>query len=243
MKKLKHPCVIAFALILSVTTSGCLGDKGNTLDSYDAGTVTEISGQECIKLDNINISISGAGMPQYSANPITRCFCTFHIDWDNQPDNASSTGIYSATINTLSVWNVDDFLSTAVNPFAGSDSLVNISQPYLTDLTSSKIITFQTNTYDSETATFQLVLQEKDDDNATITMNLIYIGTNEDESKTHEQWHSFTLPTIDKTYTLNIRFKSHTTPSFNALKYTDPAAPENNTYIYSTTYAPLNSNE
>lgn len=231
---------IIFAAPILFLCSGCLGDKGNTLDSYDVGTVTDVNGQQCVKLDNINICISGSGMPQYSSDPVTRCFCTFHIDWDSQPDNAASTGIYSATINTESVWSVENYLQTPSAPFAGSDSLVNISQPYTTNLSASQIITFQTSSYASENATFQLAVEEIDAANATITLNLIYNGGTEDKSTVVNRWHSFSLPVVDAEYTLNINFKSHTTPSFSAMKYTDPVAPENNAYVFSTTYAPLN---
>lgn len=241
MKKFPHLHIILIALIISIT-SGCLGDKGNTLDSYDVGTVTEINGQQCLKLDNISIYISGSGMPQYTFDPVTRCFCTFHIDWDNQPDNASASGIYTATINTESVWSVEDFLQTASNPFPGSDSLVNISQPYITNLTSSQIITFQTSSYMSDNATFQLVVDEINAANNTISLNLVYDGENENNSTTTNRWHSFKLPAEESSYTLNIRFKSHTTPSFSTMKYTDPEAPENNMYIFSTTLTPLISN-
>ncbi|GEM_PF-2766818 len=241
MKRFSHLHIVLIALIVSVT-SGCLGDKGNTLDSYDVGTVTEINGQQCLKLDNINIYISGSGMPQYTADPVTRCFCTFHIDWDSQPDNAAASGIYSATINTDAVWNVENYLQSGGNPFPGSDSLVNISQPYITNLTSSQIITFQTSAYWSENASYQLSVEEVDAANNAITLNLVYDAVNEDKSSVVNSWHSFILPTIDDTYTLNIRFKSHTTPSFSIMKYTDPTAPENNTYIFTTKYEPLAGN-
>lgn len=240
MKRVSLLHIILIVSIVSIV-SGCLGDKGNTLDSYDVGTVTEINGQQCLKLDNINIYISGSGMPQYTSDPVTRCFCTFHIDWDNQPENASASGIYSATINTESVWNVENFLQTAANPFPGSDSLVNISQPYITNLTSSQIITFQTSSYVSDNATFQLAVEAKDDANNTMTLNLVYDGGNEDNSATVNRWHSFTLPTVDNSYNLNIRFKSRTTPSFSAMKYTDAEAPENNMYVFTTTLTPLSS--
>ncbi len=241
MKIVAHLHIILAAAVTGLC-SGCLGDKGNTLDSYDVGTVTEVNGQQCVKLDNINIFISGAGMPQYSSDPVTRCFCTFHIDWDSQPDNAASTGIYSATINTESVWNVEKYAQTPASPFAGSDSLVNISQPYITSLATEQIITFQTSSYASDNATYQLAVEEIDADNSTITLNLVYYGGNKDESAIVNRWHSFSLPPIDNNYTLNIRIKSHTTPSFGVLRDTDPVAPENNAYVYTTNYTPLSDN-
>ena len=221
-----------------IAFNSCIGDKGNVLQSYDVGTIVDHNGQPIIKTDNIYISLTGAGLEQPSENEIKRVLFTFTLDWDNQPEGAYESGIYSADINIQGRWNATETESIANKPFAGSDSLNNISQPYLTVVGGNTLITFETSYEVGEDFSVQFVEENINEATNTITLDYIYYtGSVSEVTTTKKSWQSYILPKLDSNYTLIFRFKSSTPPSFKTESYKSPDGDKHkNCYLYTMQY-------
>ena len=104
LNKLLATLLLLFCIILF---SSCIGDKGNVLESYDVGTITDNNGEPVIRTDNIRISLTGSGLEIPQQNVVERCMFTFSLDWDNQPEGAYESGIYTADITIKERWEAD----------------------------------------------------------------------------------------------------------------------------------------
>ena len=236
--KLRNIFSTLLFLLGIIAFNSCIGDKGNVLQSYDVGTIVDHNGQPIIKTDNIYISLTAAGLEQPSENEIKRVLFTFTLDWDNQPEGAYESGIYSADINIKERWNVKETETIANKPFAGSDSLNNISEPYLTVIGDKTMITFETSYEVGENPSIQFVEESINEATNVITLDYIYYtGDAQTVTTTKKRWQSYVLPKLDTNYTLIFRFKSSTTPSFKAESYKSPDGDKyKNCYLYTMQY-------
>lgn len=228
-------------LLLSISIisfSSCIGDKGNVLQSYDVGTVIENNGEPIIKTDNIHINLTGAGLDIPQQNEIDRCLFTFTLDWDNQPEGAYEKGIYTADIAIQEKWIVEQIDNIANKPFIGSDSINNISKPYLTVIGDTTMITFQSSVQYSEETSIQFVTESINEATNTITLDYIYYtGNNSTVTTTKKMWQSYILPKFDSNYTLIFRFKSLNRPEFDTESFKSPDGDKNkNCYLYTLQY-------
>lgn len=237
MKIKRTISTLLFTLVI-VSLNSCLGDKGNVLESYDVGTIISNNGQPIIKTDNIFISLTGAGLETPLENEIKRALFTFTLDWDNQPEGAYDSGIYTADINIKERWNAIKTEDIANKPFAGSDSLNNISQPYLTVVGENTLITFETSYEVGEDLSVQFVEENINEATNTITLDYIYYtGSVSEVTTTKKSWQSYILPKLDSNYTLIFRFKSSTAPSFKTESYKSPDGDKHkNCYLYTMQY-------
>lgn len=235
---IKHTLSTLLVLLGLIFFNSCIGDKGNVLQSYDIGTVINNNGQPIIKTDNIFISLTGAGLEQPSENEINRALFTFTLDWDNQPEGAYESGIYSANINIQERWNAVNTEAIANKPFAGSDSLNNISEPYLTVIGDKTMITFETSYEVGEDPSIQLVEENINEATNTLTLDYIYYtGNTPTVTTTIKKWQSYILPKFDTNYTIIFRFKSSTAPSFKTESYKSPDGDKyKNCYLYTLQY-------
>ena len=230
-------------LLLSVLSfSSCIGDKGNVLESYDIGTIIDNNGQPIIKTDNIYISLTGSSLELPTADEIKRCLFTFTLDWDNQPEGAYESGIYSADISIQESWNALLTETIANKPFAESDSINNISEPYLTTIGDNTIITFESSYEVADETSVQLITGNINETEKIITLDYIYYtGYTPNITTTKRGWQSYILPKLDENYTLIFRFKSLTTPSFKIENYKSPDGDKNkNCYLYTLQYKSVN---
>ena len=109
MKNVKQGLIFsAIALFSLCGLNSCLGDKGNMTTSYGTGTILTLSNTPCIRLDEINLNITGAGIPNLQ-DSIARAMVHYTIDWDNQSANAEARGIYDATFSNISTWGISDY--------------------------------------------------------------------------------------------------------------------------------------
>ncbi|MBQ3576485.1 MAG: hypothetical protein IJA28_03600 [Coprobacter sp.] len=228
-------------LLLSISIisfSSCIGDKGNVLQSYDVGTVIENNGEPIIKTDNIHINLTGAGLDIPQQNVIDRCLFTFTLDWDNQPEGAYEKGIYTADIAIQEKWIAEQIDNIANKPFIGSDSINNISKPYLTVIGDTTMITFQSSLQYSEETSIQFVTESINEATNTITLDYIYYtGNNSTVTTTKKMWQSYILPKFDSNYTLIFRFKSLNSPEFDTESFKSPDGDKNkNCYLYTLQY-------
>ena len=226
-------------LLLSILSfSSCIGDKGNVLKSYDIGTIVNNNGEPIIKTDNIAISLTGSALEIPQENAIERCLFTFSLDWDNQPEGAFDKGIYSADISIKEKWMAMPIDEIANKPFAGSDSINNISEPYLTVVDDKTLITFETSYEVGEDASSQFVIGNINETSNTVTLDYIYYTGNAPTiTTTEKRWQSYILPQFDTNYTLIFRFKSLTRPSFKTEDYKSPDGDQNkNCYLYTMQY-------
>ena len=236
--KIKQTLATLILLLSIISFSSCIGDKGNVLQSYDIGTIISENGQPIIKTDNIYISLTGAGLEVPNENEIKRALFTFTLDWDNQPEGAYESGIYSADINIQEQWNATEIETIANKPFAGSDSLNNISQPYLTVIGDKTLITFESSYEVGEDASIQFVEQSINEATNTLTVDYIYYTGNAPTiTTTEKRWQSYVLPKFDSNYTIIFRFKSLATPSFKTENYKSPDGDiHKNCYLYTMQY-------
>ncbi|MEG1574490.1 MAG: hypothetical protein RR293_03630 [Bacteroidales bacterium] len=234
MKRLN--IILLFASFMCLIT-GCIGNKGNTLESYDVGTLLNVNGKLCIKGDNVKLFLTGAGLPEFTENSITRCFCTFMIDWDDQPEDAYAIGVYNAKINVESKWETENYLPNIGLPFTGSDSLINISKPYIVNVLNTPIITFQTSTYFSDSPVYQLAVDNVDIAKKVVMIDFVYsAGQNVNKDIKTIQWRSYKLPAFTQDYTLVFQFKSFTKPAFTHTIYSDPIDIKKNAYRFNINY-------
>lgn len=238
-KKLTSTLLLSSIIFL---LSSCLGDKGNELQSYDVGTIVNYNGQPTIKTDNIAISLTGSGLTLPNKDLIERCLFTFTLDWDNQPEGAYASGVYSADIVFQERWNASKFETIANKPFAGSDSLNNISEPYLTVLGDTTLLTFQSSIEKGEDSSTQFVQGSVNEATNTVVIDYIYYtGNAQTITTTEKKWQSYILPKFERDYTLVFRFKSLTKPSFKTEDFKDPAGDKNkNCYLYTLQYKATN---
>lgn len=236
--------IIPLVLILFTFTSfySCIGDKGNVLESYDIGTIIDKDGQPVIKTDNIYISLTGSGLQLPTADEIKRCLFTFTLDWDNQPEGAYESGIYSADISIQESWSATQAETIANKPFAGSDSINNITEPYLTTIGENTIITFESSYEVADGSSVQFVTESINESEKIITLDYIYyVGYTPNITTTKRVWQSYILPRLDENYTLIFRFKSLTTPTFKFENYKSPDGDKNkNCYLYTLQYKAVN---
>lgn len=60
MKNVKQGLIFsAIALFSLCGLNSCLGDKGNMTTSYGTGTILTLNNTPCIRLDEINLNITG----------------------------------------------------------------------------------------------------------------------------------------------------------------------------------------
>lgn len=222
--------------------SSCIGDKGNVLESYDIGTIIDNNGQPIIKTDNIYISLTGSSLELPTADEIKRCLFTFTLDWDNQPEGAYESGIYSADISIQESWNALLTETITNKPFAESDSINNISEPYLTTIGDNTIISFESSYEVADETSVQLITGNINETEKIITLDYIYYtGYTPNITTTKRGWQSYILPKLDENYTLIFRFKSLTTPSFKIENYKSPDGDKNkNCYLYTLQYKAVN---
>lgn len=240
-----HIKKISATVISAILLSSCLGDQGNTLESYDTGTIIDNGSQTYILMDQINLMVEGSNIPSVDDSEINRCFLTFFIDWDAQSDQAYTTGIYTADINIEEQWVVREFEADAANVayFAGSDSIEVITEPTITQIEGKNIITFQTEILESENYSFDL-LETTSTVVSSKTVQLIYKeGTNVNSGATIREWHSFTLPEITEDYSIILQFKSHTVPEFDHTSINGSTDDSYNCYIFTSTYSPIEEDE
>ena len=133
MKRTKQGLIFSSLILLSLCgLSSCLGDKGNMTTSYGTGTILNLNNTPCIRLDDINLNITGAGIPTLE-DSIARAIVYYTIDWDNQTANAEAKGIYDATFSNIDTWGIDDFTEMPGDfDFKATDKLRAIAQPYIT---------------------------------------------------------------------------------------------------------------
>jgi len=229
------------SLLLSlsiISFSSCIGDKGNILQSYDVGTIINNNGKPIIKTDNILISLTGAGLEIPQKNVIDRCLFTFTLDWDNQPEGAYENGIYNADIAIQEKWVAEQIEDIANKPFIGSDSINIISEPYLTIIGDTTMITFQSSFQHAEDTSIQFVTESINEATNTITLDYIYYtGNNSTVTTTKKMWQSYILPKFDSNYTLIFRFKSLNRPEFDTESFKSPDGDKNkNCYLYTLQY-------
>ena len=236
--------IIPIVLILFTITSfySCIGDKGNVLESYDIGTIIDNNGQPVIKTDNIYISLTGSSLQLPTADEIKRCLFTFTLDWDNQPEGAYESGIYSADISIQESWNAIHAETIANKPFAGSDSINNITEPYLTTIGENTFITFESSYEVADGSSVQFVTESINESEKIITLDYIYyVGYTPNITTTKREWQSYILPKLDSNYTLIFRFKSLTAPTFKFENYKSPDGDKNkNCYLYTLQYKAVN---
>lgn len=221
-----------------ISFSSCIGNKGNVLESYDVGTIIDNNGEPIIITDNIHINISGSGLEIPQQGVIERCMFTFSLDWDNQLEGAFEKGIYTADITIQERWNAGVINDIANKPFIGSDSINNISEPYLTVVDDKTLITFQSSYEKGEDSSIELVTQSINEATNTIILDYIYYTGNAPTiTTTEKKWQSYILPKFDKNYTLVFRFKSLNRPEFKVEDFKSPDGDKNkNCYLYSMQY-------
>ncbi len=229
------------SLLLSlsiISLPSCIGDKGNILQSYDVGTIIDNKGEPIIKTDNIHISLTGAGLEIPQKDIIDRCLFTFTLDWDNQPEGAYENGIYNADIAIQEKWVAEQIEDIANKPFIGSDSINIISEPYLTIIGDTTMITFQSSFQHAEDTSIQFVTESINEATNTITLDYIYYtGNNSTVTTTKKMWQSYILPKFDSNYTLIFRFKSLNRPEFDTESFKSPDGDKNkNCYLYTLQY-------
>ncbi|MBO5721183.1 MAG: hypothetical protein J6R61_06650 [Bacteroidales bacterium] len=236
--KFKRFIFTLLCTISIISFSSCLGDKGNVLKSYDVGTIVNIDGQPIIKTDNIHINLTGSGLELPIQNEINRCLFTFTLDWDNQPEGAYESGIYNADIVIQEKWNASLTDNIANKPFAGSDSINNVSEPYLTVIGEETMISFQSSYEKGDNTSVQFVKESVNEATKTITLDYIYYTGNAPTiTTTEKRWQSYVLPKFDTNYTLIFRFKSLTQPSFKTERFKSPDGDQNkNCYLYTLQY-------
>ncbi|MBR4963710.1 MAG: hypothetical protein IKY54_07430 [Muribaculaceae bacterium] len=236
--KIKQTLATLILLLSIISFNSCLGDKGNVLQSYDVGTIINNNGQPIIKTDNIHISLTGAGLSQPTDDEINRALFTFSLDWDNQPDGAYDSGIYSADLNIQERWIATEIEAIANMPFVGSDSLNNISEPYLTTVGDVTMITFESSYEVGENTSIQIVEESNNEATNTLTLDYIYYTGNESTvTTTQKKWQSYILPKFETNYNIILRFKSLSTPTFKSESYRSPDGDKyKNCYLYTMQY-------
>ena len=237
MNKYISTSLLPILSIILLFTS-CIGDQGNVVESYDIGSVIEYKGQPVIKTDNIGIYITGAGITVPTDKTIKRCLSTFTIDWDAQSEEAYANRVYSANIAIQENWTASNYEEIANKPFAGSDSLNSISEPYLTVLGDTTMITFETSFDKSENSTIQFVVESIDKVAKVLIIDYIYYtGDAPTVTTTESKWQSYILPKVDDTYSLVLRFKNKSALSFDTETYESPDGDKNkNCYLYTLSY-------
>ena len=236
--KIKQTLTTLILLLSIISFNSCLGDKGNVLQSYDVGTIINNNGQPIIKTDNIHINLTGAGLSQPTDDEINRALFTFSLDWDNQPDGAYDSGIYSADLNIQERWIATEIEAIANMPFVGSDSLNNISEPYLTTVGDVTMITFESSYEVGENTSIQIVEESNNEATNTLTLDYIYYTGNESTvTTTQKKWQSYILPKFSTNYNIILRFKCLNTPTFKSESYRSPDGDKyKNCYLYTMQY-------
>ena len=219
MKMMKK---ISFALmaVASVMLTGCLKDNGNILTSYGVGTIKQTAmGTKYIQFDDNSLRIQSDQIsPDSHVNQ--RVFTGFTINWDEQPASANQDGIYAATLNGeadyFTVGECKVFSEQNNVAFSTSDSLLDMSRPYITYLydNMSNIITFQTAMYETETGqpTLQLMkgISDLHEEGTIKTDTLLLVFDQGDVKKTSKKypWKSFRLPNYSENVTIVFKIKA-----------------------------------
>ena len=226
MKMMKK---ISFALmaVASVMLMGCLKDNGNILTSYGVGTIKQTAmGTKYIQFDDSRLCIQSEQInPDSHVNQ--RVFTGFTINWDEQPASANQDGIYAATLNGeadyFTVGECNAFSEQNNAAFSTSDSLLDMSTPYITYLYDkvNNIITFQTAMYETETGQPTLQLMKgisglhEEGSIKTDTLLLVFDQGNIKKTSKKYPWKSFHLPYYHENVTIVFKIKAHNL-SFNA---------------------------
>ncbi|MCH5329208.1 MAG: hypothetical protein J1E02_09315, partial [Coprobacter sp.] len=226
MKTRKKLCAI-FVVMTSMLLSGCLKNNGNMLSSYGTGTVKQTdAGTKYIQFDNTYLCIKSNQIGE-SVRPGERVFTAFTIDWDAQTDAANQEGIYEASLESTSYFPVEECtaFSEANNAaFAGSDSLVNLSQPFITYLYyngATNIVTFQTAMYATEGSEPVLELMqgtpELNGEGALSCDTLLLVFQQGDVKKSEVKypWKSFRLPEYTENTPVVLKIKAVNISGFN----------------------------
>ncbi len=219
MKKMtKGLLFTVFATLSLCSLNSCLGDKGNMTTSYGTGTILNLHNTPCIRLDEINLNITGAGIPTLN-DSIARAIVYYSIDWDNQTANAEAKGIYEATFSNIATWGISDY--TAGTPaefdFKATDTLRAIAKPFITNKTdiSPNMLTMNVRLFAGE-GNIRLIQKNIPTDPSytgmtTDTLIVAYEGAERSE-ETRDEWYSFELPSYPSnitSITLLYRSKSH----------------------------------
>ncbi len=201
MKKTKQTLLLtAFAVLTICSLNSCLGDKGNMTTSYGTGTILTLNNTPCIRLDEINLNITGAGIPTLN-DSIARAMVYYTIDWDNQTANAEAQGIYEAAFSNIATWGISDYTEGFPTEFdfKATDTLRAIAQPFVTtgtDITPN-MLTMNVRLYAGEGSVKLIQKNIPADPNymgmSTDTLIIAYEGA-ERSGETRDEWYTFELP-------------------------------------------------
>ncbi|WP_455497125.1 hypothetical protein [Coprobacter sp.] len=221
MNKILKTIGFTFSAVSLILLTGCIGDKGNTTQSSGVGTILVSNGIPYIKLDNPVGQITGNGISIDDRNK--RVFCSYLINWDNQPNGST---IYQAELSDLTFWEIKNY-ALASSPeitIKDSDPLNHIADIFITKDANDygdNIITFRTLTYKTAeggtSSTLKLVeklpTEGEEVDNGTKTMMLIFEEGTINQDATEVNWRSFTLPREAGIKNIVLQFKSRQRPS------------------------------
>ncbi len=224
MKRTKQGLIFSSLILLSLCgLSSCLGDKGNMTTSYGTGTILNLNNTPCIRLDDINLNITGAGIPTLE-DSIARAIVYYTIDWDNQTANAEAKGIYDATFSNIDTWGIDDFTEMPGDfDFKATDTLRAIAQPYITYGTeiTPNMLTMNVRLYAGEGHVSLIQKNTPADPNymgmTTDTLIVAY-ETAEWSKETRDVWYTFELPDYPSNITsLTLLYRSASNSGFTSV--------------------------
>ncbi len=224
-----------FSTIMLFSLSSCLGDQGNMTSSYGTGSILYLHNTPCVRLDNINLCLTGNGIPALK-DSVARAMVSYTIDWDNQPATANTNNIYDATFATVNTWPITEMLSRDENyKFSDTDTMRTLAQPFITYATKQtpNMLTVNVRLYASE-GNVQLIQKNKPEDeyySTAITDTLILsYEADATSANTRDCWYTFELPDYPKNVTsITLLFKSVERAGFSAVYKPDLGG-----YIYTT---------
>lgn len=225
MKKVILLPLMAFVALISLT--GCLGDKGNMTSSYGTGSILYLHNTPCVRLDDINLCLTGADIPVLQ-DSIARAMVSYTIDWDNQPATASTTNIYEATFAAVNTWAIEPITEISEEyKFSETDTIRNLAQPFITYATEQtpNMLTMNVRLYASE-GELELIQKNKPADEfySGVSSDTLIVSYTAEKisSDTRDRWYTFELPEYPKSVTsLTLIFKSAERTGFSAVYKAD----------------------
>lgn len=223
----------ALACIVLLAMSGCIGNQGNVTTSYGTGTILNINNTPCVQLDDINLRITGEGIPALT-DSMARALVYYTIDWDKQSSNADATNIYEATFSSIATWRIDRLAPLPDDyVFAYTDTIRAMAKPFVsyktTDSDKNRItpnlLSVELRLYAANgTVTLMQKNQPADPYYTGMTNDTLIVSyvTNDITTETRDRWYTFELPD----YPSNIRnitllFKSAATVGFTPVPNRD----------------------
>lgn len=225
MKKTKQGLIFSSLILLSLCgLNSCLGDKGNMTTSYGTGTILNLDNTPCIRLDDINLNITGAGLPTLE-DSIARAIVYYTIDWDNQSANAEARGIYDAAFSNIATWGITNYTDSIPEyfDFKETDTLQAIAKPfvtYKTDITPN-MLTMNVRLY-AGAGDVQLIQKNTPTDaNYTgMTTDTLIVAYKAEElsEETRDVWYSFELPNYPSNITsITLLYRSAANSGFTSV--------------------------